>query len=201
MNFFFTLWMAITYPLHSLFPVQIAATPHKEDRPMHPQEWDHSFSDGNLSQDQKVMCSLKQYLAIRMTRVHECIPVGCVPPASVAASPACTPTCHARLPATHAPSPFLLTLHSAMFDGDILVFSNSQKSVCLKLINIFIIVDDIFDDPVNISNSSSLGVPLNCSTSSEECAVQDDTFAIPGYLLFLQCHILDFSMQIFTNVL
>ena len=48
MNFFFTLWMAVTYPLHSLFPVQIAATPHKEDRPMHPQEWDHSFSDGNL---------------------------------------------------------------------------------------------------------------------------------------------------------
>ena len=58
-------------------------------------------------------------------------------------------------------------------------------------------LDDIFDDPVNISNSSSLGVPLNCSTSSEECQAQDDAFAIPGFFFFTLLYFENFIVNKF----
>ncbi|KAK2186669.1 hypothetical protein NP493_192g03061 [Ridgeia piscesae] len=54
LSLLFTLWLTITYPLQSLLPQHLQHTPTKDSLMSHPPEWDHSFSDDDLFDDEGI---------------------------------------------------------------------------------------------------------------------------------------------------
>ncbi len=62
---FVTLWMTATYPLHGFLPNSLA-TPHKALQPVHPPEWDHSFSDGKTFLVLLVSYLFSRYLCLAL---------------------------------------------------------------------------------------------------------------------------------------